>query len=69
MKDEPGEIKIGARVHLGQEQGVAVAKEFDDKDGSGMTHLLKKLTTQPAKNNSLQKKLRRWQQLFSSFKS
>jgi REP element-mobilizing transposase RayT len=57
VKDEPDEVKIWARVHLGRERRVKVAKEFGYKDGSGLTHLLKVVERQTAQDETRQKKL------------
>jgi hypothetical protein len=69
VKDEPDEIKIWARTHLGRERRVTVAKEFGYKDGSGLTHLLKSVERRRARDKVFQAKLARLKLQFSSFKS
>jgi REP element-mobilizing transposase RayT len=69
VKDEPDEIKIWARVHLGRERRVVVAREFGYKDGSGLTHLLKQLDRSAASNDAQQQKLGHLKTILSSFKS
>jgi hypothetical protein len=69
VKDEPDEIKIWARVHLSRERRLAVAKEFGYRDGSGLTHLLKKLQQNAGSNQILQQKLTRLKQAVSSMES
>jgi len=69
VKDESDEIKIWARIHLGRERRVVVAREFGYRDGSGVTHLLKKLEQNVASNPREQQKLTHLKQVISSFKS
>jgi REP element-mobilizing transposase RayT len=56
VKDEPDEIKIWARVHLGRERRVVVAREFGYKDGSGLTHLLKAVERRATNDTRLAQK-------------
>jgi REP element-mobilizing transposase RayT len=69
VKDEPDEIKIWARIHLGRERRVVVAQEFGYHDGSGVTHLLRKLEQSAARDAGQQRKLTDLKKVFSSFKS
>jgi hypothetical protein len=69
VKDESDEIKIWARVHLGRERRLAVAKEFGYRDGSGATHLLKKLEQNAGSNRELRRKLTRLKQAIASTES
>jgi REP element-mobilizing transposase RayT len=57
VKDEPDEIKIWARIHLGRERRVVVARDFGYKDGSGLTHLLKVVERRAAQDKRLTAKL------------
>jgi putative transposase len=69
VKDEPDEIKIWARVHLGREQRVMVAKEFGYKDGSGLTHLLKAVEQRATKDKRLAPKFAQLRKCYAQFKS
>jgi len=69
VKDEAEEIKIWARVQLGRERRVAVAREFGYRDGSGVTHLLKVIAQNAAQDASQHRRLLRIKQAISSFKS
>ncbi len=69
VKNEPDDVKIWARVHLGGEKRVTVAQEFGYRDGSGLTHLLQALAQEADGNSELRQQLKRLKQIFSSFKS
>jgi len=69
VQNEPDEIRIWARIHLGRERRVVVAKAFGYRDGSGVTHLLKAIERRAVENNHLAEKLKSLKCAFSSFKS
>jgi hypothetical protein len=63
--DESDEIKMWARVKLGGERRVEVAREYGYKDGSGLTHLLKKLERNAGRDEALGRKLKNLRQHIS----
>jgi len=68
VKAESDEVKIWARVHLGRERRVVVAKEFGYRDGSGLTHLLKAVERRAAEDKKLTRKLDQLKIRHSEFK-
>ena len=69
VADETEPVKMWARVRLGGERMIGVAREFGYRDGSGLTHLLKKVDTQAVENKRLRRKLDELKASLSSFKS
>ncbi len=58
LADEPDRrVRIWARVRLGGERRVTVAHECGYRDGSGVTHLIKRLEAEAAHDSSLARKL------------
>ena len=56
-KEADERIRIWARVRLGAERSVDVAKEFGYSDGSGITQVIKRLEREASKEKSLARKL------------
>jgi hypothetical protein len=54
-------IKIWARVRLGGERGVDLAREYRYSDGSGVTRVVKRLEAAAARDQKLHRKLVRLQ--------
>jgi hypothetical protein len=57
VKDEPDEIKIWARIYLGRERRVEVARDFGYQDGSGVAHLLNVMKRRAEQDKRLRGKL------------
>ena len=62
-------VRIWARIRLGGERAVDVAREMGYRDGSGITHVVKGLELQGVGDQGLRKKLEGLKIRFSSFKS
>ncbi len=56
-------VKMWARVRLGNERGVAVAREYGYRDGSGVTQVIKRLEAAAQRDEPLGKKLARLREL------
>jgi hypothetical protein len=50
-------IKIWARVRLGEERGIEVAREYGYRDGSGITQVVKRLEARALNEKSIWRKL------------
>jgi hypothetical protein len=58
LADEPDQrVRIWARVRVGGERRVDVARDHGYRDGSGITHLIKRLETDAARDPSLARTL------------
>ena len=58
LAEEPDpRVRIWARVRLGGERRVVVARDFGYQDGSGVTQLIKRLETEAARNRTLKQRL------------
>jgi len=51
-------VRIWARVRVGGERGVEVAREFGYRDGSGVTQLMKRLEAEATQDRSLAQRLK-----------
>ncbi len=56
-------VKLWARVRLGNERGIAVAREYGYRDGSGVTQVIKRLEATARLDESLSKKLNQLREL------
>ena len=68
VQAEPVDIKIWARIHLGRERRVVVAREFGYRDGSGVTHLLKVMARRAETDQQFERHLKELECALSSFK-
>jgi hypothetical protein len=58
LADEPDRrVQVWARVRVGGERRVDVARDYGYRDGSGVTQLIKRLETEAAQDPSLARKL------------
>jgi hypothetical protein len=58
VQAEPDErVKLWARVRLGNERGIAVAREYGYRDGSGVTQVIKRLEAAAQADRELAKRL------------
>ena len=67
-KESDTRLQIWARVRLGGERGRDVAKEFGDRDGSGVTQVVKRMEAAAHRDKTLRRRMEMWRAAVSSVK-